>query len=116
MSAQPKVGPESVDPRVGLMTVIASAGDSATEAEPVLELAKPRRTVHQIEAAEMNRWMIWFGVPMIVAAIFVGITFDTGHELWLGGALGSLFLDIFVLVWLAMSSDTNGVIGEIAHH
>src|SRR5580765_8763809 len=70
----------------------------------------------EMHTAEMNRWMLWFGVPAIVAAFFVGLVFATGDAWWMGLAIGALLVDIFVLVWLAMSSDTNGLIGEPASH
>lgn len=98
------------------MSAVASARTVSNVTDSGLGLAKVGRSVQQIEAAEMNRWMIWFGTPVLIASIFVGITFGTGHELWLSGTLMAIIVDIFVLVWLALSSDTNGMIGETAHH
>jgi hypothetical protein len=69
-------------------------------------------SAHDIETAEMYRWMVWFGLPLLVVAFFVGMVFATGDAWWLGLAIATLIVDIFVLVWLAMTSDTNGVIGE----
>ena len=60
--------------------------------------------------------MIWFGLPALVSALFVGAVFGTGQEWFLGPAIAVIVLDIFVLVWLAMSSDTNGVIGDPSAH
>jgi hypothetical protein len=73
---------------------------------------------HALEAAEQKRWMIWFGLPALVAAVFLGLVFGTGDEWYLGFAVASMVFDIGVLVWLAMSSDTNGVIGApaVSHH
>ena len=51
---------------------------------------------------------------MLVVAFFVGMVFATGEAWWLGLAIATLVVDIFVLIWLAMTSDTNGVIGEPA--
>ena len=98
------------------MSAVASVRDISSVADPGLGLARPSQSVHAMEAAEMNRWMIWFGSPVIVAAIFVGVTFETGRPFWLAGTIASIIVDIFVLVWLALSSDTNGLIGEAAHH
>jgi hypothetical protein len=67
-------------------------------------------------ASEMNRWMLWFGVPMLVAALLVAGVFATGQEWLMGIAAGVVVADIFVLVWLAMSSDTNGLSGEPTSH
>ncbi len=60
--------------------------------------------------------MVWFGLPALVMSIFVGITLGTGDAWVLSLAIGSLLVDIFVLVWLALSSDTNGLIGEPSSH
>ncbi|MEI8104704.1 MAG: hypothetical protein WCH31_02535 [Actinomycetes bacterium] len=66
--------------------------------------------------AEMYRWMRWFGLPVALIAVLVGAAFGTGDQWWLGAALLVLIADIFVLVWLAMSSDTNGVLGDAPSH
>jgi hypothetical protein len=73
---------------------------------------------HALEAAEQKRWMTWFGLPVLVAALFLGLVFGTGDEVFLGLAVASIVVDIGVLIWLAMSSDTNGVIGgpAVSHH
>ncbi len=71
-------------------------------------------STYEIQAAEQMRWMVWFGIPALVAAFFVGVTFATGEAWWLGLAITAIVVDVLVLVWLAMSSDTNGVIGEPA--
>lgn len=73
-------------------------------------------STYDIQAAEQKRWMIWFGLPALVAALFVGATFGTGQAWWLGLAIAAIVCDIFILVWLAMTSDTNGLIGEPASH
>jgi ABC-type dipeptide/oligopeptide/nickel transport system permease subunit len=77
---------------------------------PTLEIAHaaaPSRV--ELEAAEQKRWMVWFGLPMVGAALFIGLLFGTGHELFIAPAVALIVTDILVLVWLAMSSDTNGV-------
>lgn len=71
---------------------------------------------HEIEAAEQQRWLLWFGVPALVAALFVGLVFATGQEWLLGLGIGSIVFDIGVLVWLALSSDTNGLLGSAPSH
>ena len=65
---------------------------------------------------EMNRWMLWFGLPMLAAAVFVGAMFATGREWLIAPAAALVVADIFVLVWLAMSSDTNGLLGDPSAH
>ena len=53
---------------------------------------------------------------VLIAAFFVGMVFATGDAWWMGLAITAIVFDIFVLVWLAMSSDTNGVIGDAPGH
>jgi hypothetical protein len=86
---------------------------SVVAAEPVAE-----RSTHELEAAEQKRWMTWFGLPALIAAIFVGAVFGTGQEWYLGLAISAIIADIGVLIWLALSSDTNGMLGDgaAAHH
>jgi hypothetical protein len=98
------------------MSAVASADAVAVNEQPVPEIAAVPASWHDVEAAEQKRWMLWFGVPALVASIFVGATFATGHAWVLSLAIGALLVDIFVLVWLAMSSDTNGLIGEPSSH
>ena len=81
-------------------------------AAPVVAVPAAVRSTAEVEAAEQKRWMIAFGVPALVASVFVGLTFATGQAWWLGLAITAIVLDILVLVWLAMSSDTNRLIGE----
>src|ERR1700720_2121310 len=71
---------------------------------------------YEIQAAEQKRWMIWFGFPALVAALFVGATFSTGQAWWLGLAIAAIVCDVLILVCLAIPSDTNGVLGEPASH
>ena len=85
-------------------------------AAPVLKPVEGVQSIQEIQAAEQKRWMIWFGLPALVAAIFFGAVFGTGQVWFIGAALTAIVVDIFVLVWLAMSSDTNGLVGEISHH
>jgi hypothetical protein len=79
----------------------------------VTEKAVSQADMH---AKEMNRWMLWFGLPALAMAIFTGAVFATGAEWLLGGALAFLVADICVLIWLCMSSDTNGLLGDAPAH
>jgi hypothetical protein len=75
---------------------------------PELHLAEQAApTVGEIQAQEMNRWMLWFGVPVLVMAVFMGATFVTDAMWPLAGVLAALIADIGILIWLCMSSDTN---------
>ena len=79
---------------------------AATEyVQPELHLVTPSPA--QLAEQEMYRWMLWFGLPSLVAAIFVGLVFATGSIWWIGGAIAGVLGAISVLVWLAMSSCTN---------
>ena len=91
------------------MSAAAQATD-VRQVVPELHLADPAvPTVAEIQAKEMNRWMLWFGVPVLFMAIFMGATFVTGSVWGIAGVLGFLIADIGILIWLCMSSDTNGV-------
>ena len=98
---------------------------------PVLETAAPAHaplgvapqsgpTKLELETKEQYRWMLGIGLPVLGAAIFVGLLFGTGQALWIGPAIALIIVDILVIVWLAMSSDTNGDLLDptqlVAHH
>jgi hypothetical protein len=86
-------------------------------AVPSLHLVEAKADAREdMHAKEMNRWMLWFGMPVLGMAIFTGAVFATGAEWLLGGALAFLFADICVLMWLCMSSDTNGLLGDAPAH
>jgi len=86
------------------------------DAVPAQVVANRTQSTFEMEAAEQKRWMTWIGIPALIAAVFVGMTFGTGHAWWLGLAIVAIIADIFVLVWLAMTSDTNGLIGDSPAH
>ena len=67
-------------------------------------------TTPSIDAAaqEANRWMLAFGLPCLVAGLFVAAAIGSGVTWLLGLALTSLLVAICTLAWLAISSDTNG--------
>ena len=90
------------------MSAAAQITDERTVV-PELHLAESGPSLHQIQAKEMNRWMLWFGSPALVMSIFMGIALGTGGLWALGGVLAALIAEICVLIWLCMSSDTNGV-------
>jgi hypothetical protein len=69
-------------------------------------------TIKEAEAAEQKRWLIWFGLPALVAAIFVAATFATGQEWYLGVAVAAVIMDIGLLIWLTLSTDMNASTGE----
>ena len=92
------------------MSAVSSAIEGVSSATPTLEIAHPAvPSKIELETREQYRWMIWFGLPVVGAALFIGLLFGTGHELFIAPAVACIVADILVLVWLAMSSDTNGV-------
>jgi hypothetical protein len=96
------------------MSAVATT-DAAGPAHADLHLVEAiTPSTQQMHDAEQKRWMLWFGVPALVAALFVGVTFGTGDAWWLGLAVSAILADILVLVWLAMTSDTNGLVHDPA--
>ena len=95
------------------MSAVATAEALVTPDAATLHVVEPGVSAeYEIHAAEQKRWMVWFGLPALVAFLFVALTFGTGDGWWIALAIGAMVVDIFVLIWLAMTSDTNGVIGE----
>jgi len=99
------------------MSAVATAENPTTAGASDLHVVESTVSAEQrMHAAEMNRWMVCFGVPILIAAFFVGMVFATGDAWWMGLAITAIVADIFVLVWLSMSSDTNGLVGERSSH
>ena len=65
---------------------------------------------------EMYRWMLWFGIPSLIAALFMGAVFATGSMWWIAGAIAAVISAIGMLIWLAMSSCTNVMVGDAPSH
>jgi ABC-type dipeptide/oligopeptide/nickel transport system permease subunit len=92
------------------MSAVSPAIEGVSPAAPALEIAHSAAPSKiELETREQYRWMIWFGLPLVGAALFIGLLFGTGHELFIAPAVALIVTDIMVLVWLAMSSDTNGI-------
>jgi hypothetical protein len=91
------------------MSAVSPVIEDMSPTLPAFEIAhQAAPSKVELEAREQKRWMIWFGLPMVGAAVFIGLLFGTGHELFIAPAVALIVTDILVLVWLAMSSDTNG--------
>ena len=61
-------------------------------------------SINEIEAAEQKRWMVCGSASRRSSpSVFLGITFATIRHGWLGLAITAIVVDIFVLVWLAMT-------------
>jgi hypothetical protein len=88
----------------------------AVPAAPALTAVESTQSPVDHAAKEMYRWMLWFGLPVLGAAVFVGAVFATGAVWLIAPAICMILLDIMVLAWLCLSSDTNGLIGEPPAH
>jgi hypothetical protein len=86
------------------MSAVASTAEYVP-ARPALEVVAP--SAAELAQREMYRWMLWFGLPSLVAAVFVALVFATGSMWWISGAIAGVIAAISVLIWLAMSSCTN---------
>jgi hypothetical protein len=98
------------------MSAVAPITDESVAAPGLALATAPGPSLAEMHAREMNRWLLWFGLPVVAMAAFVGAAFATGSDWLLGGALAFLIADIGILIWLCLSSDTNGLIGEPSHH
>lgn len=80
---------------------------AATEyaVQPDLHLVTPSDAA--LAEKEMYRWMVWFGLPSLVAALFMAAVFATGSIWWISGAISAVIAAVGTLIWLAMSSCTN---------
>jgi hypothetical protein len=85
------------------MSAVATA--EYTVQAPVLEVVS--RTPAELAQQEMYRWMLWFGLPSLVSAVFVALVFATDSMWWIAGAIAGVIAAISVLIWLALSSCTN---------
>jgi hypothetical protein len=82
----------------------AVASTEYTAPKPALEVVA--QSPEQLAEAEMYRWMLWFGLPSLIAAVFVALVFATGAMWWIAGAIAGVIGAIGVLIWLALSSCT----------
>ena len=52
--------------------------------------------------------MVWFGLPSLVAAIFMAVALGSGQMLWIEQARSLIVISaVGVLIWLALTSCTN---------
>ena len=68
------------------MSAVASTAEYVPAA-PALELVG--LSPAELAEKEMYRWMLWFGLPSLVAAIFVAVVFATGLEPWSNACSGA---------------------------
>jgi hypothetical protein len=60
-----------------------------------------------VQEAEQHRWLLWFGLPALIAAVFLAIALGTGEEWILTLTVIGIISDIFVLIMLVLTTDTN---------
>jgi hypothetical protein len=95
------------------MSAVATTEAVAVGDAPAVSLVPVHeQSVQQMHMAEQKRWMLWFGIPALIASVFVGLTLSMNQAWIMGLAIAAIVVDIFVLVWLAMTSDTNGSGGD----
>jgi hypothetical protein len=86
------------------MSAVASTAEYA-HAKPTLEVVTA--SAAELADKEMYRWMIWFGLPSLMAALFVAAAIGTGTIWYIGGAISAVIAAVGTLIWLAMTSSTN---------
>jgi len=89
------------------MSAAAQSTDTRTVVPELHVVEATGPSMAEIQVKEMNRWMLWFGVPVLVMAFFMGATFVTDSMWGIAGVLAALIADIGILIWLCVSSDTN---------
>jgi hypothetical protein len=90
------------------MSAAAQITDTRTVVPDLHAVEATGPSVAEVHDKEMYRWMTWFGAPVLVMAVFMAIALEGGGIWAIGGVLAALITDICVLIWLCMSSDTNG--------
>jgi hypothetical protein len=90
------------------MSAAAQITDTRTVVPDLHAVEATGPSVAEVHDKEMYRWMTWFGAPVLVMAVFMAIALAGGGIWAIGGVLAALITDICVLVWLCLSSDTNG--------
>lgn len=90
---------------------------AATEYAPAnADLHLVAATPASLAEKEMYRWMLWFGLPSLVAALFMGAVFATGSMWWISGAIAGVIGAIGMLIWLSLTTCTNEQVGASSSH
>lgn len=64
---------------------------------------------------EMRRWILYFGGPLLGACVCIALAFATPYPWLFGGAiLLGPGVSIGAIIYLALSTDTNGGVASIA--
>jgi hypothetical protein len=73
-------------------------------------MSNTTHAAHAVAAKEVQRWIAWLGIPMLVACICFGAAL-AGLSAWF--VLAAIVVGPLVgggaLIYLALSTDTNGV-------
>jgi hypothetical protein len=66
---------------------------------------------------EVRRWLIFAGLPMLAACVCIGLAFGTSFRWLYGGAIAfGPGLGVLMIIYLAITSDTNGIVAQGAAH
>jgi hypothetical protein len=72
-------------------------------------------SLEELYPGEASRWMLFIGLPFLAAGLFVGLAFATSVLwYWAGAIVLGPGVGIAGLVYVTLSSDTNGIV-EHAH-
>lgn len=72
-------------------------------------IAPEPTSLEQLYPDELSRWVLFLGVPMMAASLFVVLALATPFAwLFAGAIVFGPGLGIAAVVYLSMSSDTNG--------
>jgi len=73
------------------------------------------RPLEALYPDEANRWIRTVGIPMLASCICIGLSFGTRFDWFYAGAIAfGPGLGVLAIIYLAISSDTNGAIAEHA--
>jgi len=78
---------------------------------------RPTHTPEPLYPGEVRRWLTFAGLPMLAACVCVGLAFGTSFRWLYGGAI--LFgpgIGVLMIIYLAITSDTNGIVAQGAAH
>jgi hypothetical protein len=87
----------------------ANTIENTTTAEPVM------RSLEALYPDEANRWIRTVGIPMLAACVCIGLAFGTRFSWFYAGAIAfGPGLGVLAIIYLAISSDTNGTTDQHA--
>ena len=75
---------------------------------PLAVVEVPEASLSERYPNEVRRWTLLIGIPMLVASASVALAFGTSLHWLFGGALVAPFVGGFAIIYLAISSDTEG--------